>query len=244
MPIHTRIVAGILAVVCLLTALPLAAQAVPTSPPSASSLVAELSNAVEANGTFAAVLMGVVVIMAGVVIFLIMSVRVGLKPLLDANTNASNRAKDAQEAMIDMQERVLKWQEEQYRREAEVARTRQLQAEALERTVTLMANVETRGEAELARASAVQSINSHTDTIVQSLQQSVERACQDVQAIQDALQDKVSQTDLNNGLQPVLERLTTIVSNLDEIRRLLVPITPTGAEAAPADKTGQQRGDD
>lgn len=99
MPIHTRIVAGILAVVCLLTALPLAAQAVSTPPPSASSLVSELSNAVEANGAFAAVLMGVVVIMAGVVVFLIMSVRVGLKPLLEANANASNRAQDSQRAM-------------------------------------------------------------------------------------------------------------------------------------------------
>ncbi len=230
-------------VLCCCAVAPLEAQVPTTPPPTTSSLVSELSNAVEANGAFAAVLMGVVVIMAGVVVFLIMSVRVGLKPLLEANANASNRAQDSQRAMVDMQQRVLAWQEEQYRREEQVAQTRHLQANALERTAALMTEIETRNEATSGRSAAVGVINAHTTASVDGLKASIDEARKDVQAIQATLEAKASRTDLENGLKPILEHLAAITHSLDrnlEAIRVHLPETPSTLNPAPTDTSGKE----
>lgn len=202
---------------------------VPTPrPASTSTVIGELSSAVETNGALASVMVGAVVILALVVIFLIASVRVGLKPMLSANTDASQRASESQRAMIAMHENLLAWQREENLREDKSNETRRLQADSLRAAaeaqkdmVTIMKELETKHEAKLDRSALAREVNEHTSKAIKVVNDTLDQMSLEIGAVKTELQGTVSKTDLTDGMKPIVDKLNAITREIADIRNLL-----------------------
>lgn len=209
-----------------LIAAPVQAQQ-PNSTPSPSSVVSELSDAAQtlgAAGFVAAVLsLALIALIVGAGMFFWK----GLSPLLKTIESERQAREQAQANFTREVQRSTE-------RENAAAELRTQQADALERTAGILSELETKSEAQKRRDGAVKTINEHTSTQINPLKDAVDKVGQDVEAMQQTLEQKASKADLDNGLKPVLDELTTISKALDNIKALLISADETPASAPPS----------
>jgi uncharacterized protein YdaU (DUF1376 family) len=205
----------------------------PTPRPTTTTILTEVSDSVQTIGILNFV-------SAGIVILVLVVAYKGLAPLIKANSDANQRATEANKTTAEVQNKLIDFIEKQAREMEKINEIRRAQTEAMERTalaqeatVKHMNEIETRKEA-LERsntqvdtikshtsselAGAAETINKHTDESVGSLRQVVEDAVGGIGEIKEQLQATVKVDDLENILSPLLK---PIVDRLDEIANQL-----------------------
>lgn len=218
--------------VCFMVSPIRAQEATPTPRPSTTTVLTEISDAVQSIGIFNFVA-------AGVIILVVIVAWQGLKPLIQSNIDANRRAGEAQAAMIEAYKSMQRFQEEQSKERNDVNETRRLQAESLRQSaesqaqtteaqkeqIRIMKDIETRTEAQQSRTDAVGVVNEHTTTTINNLKttldtlaQQAQRASEGIETLKHDLTDKVDQKALDDALKPITDKLVTISSDLATVR--------------------------
>lgn len=196
-----------------------------TPRPTTTTILTEVSDTVQAIGIFNFVT-------AGIVVLLLFGAWKGLSPLIQANVEASKRATEAQNALVDF----MRGQSNERTR---IEETRQLQAEALqnaaraqEKTATLMEQMETRSQAERRSAEQVESmsramdmaaakVNTHISAEVGAVNTKLQQAVEAITEVRTDLEAKATKEDLSNGLSPLVDKIGRVTHEIGELKEMI-----------------------
>jgi len=111
-----------------------------------------------------------------------------------------------------------------------INQTRQMQSKSLEETakqqeatVRLMAEIETKNEAQAGRTQIISSINEHTSKNVDALNETLKIAVTELAQVKSELESNLKKSDLEDGIRLVLEKITQVANEVSELRTMLTP---------------------
>lgn len=214
----------ILVLICMVTFSVSAQEIEPTSTPrpTTTTILSEVSDAVDRMGIFNFVA-------AGLVVLVILVAWKGLQPLIQTGADATKRAADAQNAMLDMARQMMKWHDEQTNLQVKVEENRKSQTESLVKAAALMAEIETRNEAQQRTNLTIQQVNDHTTQAVAQVVNMVNQKLEVVESglaqVQDDLKASVTQKAFKDGIQPIVDRLNIISGQVTDIHNRLANLT-------------------
>lgn len=194
----------------LLCAAPVLSQATP--PTSGGSnpgdTVRAVSEAVQAIGALPVILLLVVLILAGIVVFFVVAaLRLG-NPLVSTVQKLIASRDDLQR--------------ENTEKEREAASFRARTAEAQERMVVILAEVETRTEAKNSRSEAVSTINQHVDTSVKPIKEAADKTLTTLSEVELRLNELATKSDLQEEIKPLRASIEQLREAIE--KQLLKPL--------------------
>lgn len=195
-------------------------------PPISNAIVRDVTEATQTLGILTVVILVVLAVMVGVVVFFVIAaLRLGL-PLVNTVTKLIS-SRDELQKSADEQERRA----DEYR--AKTAQSMQLAAEAQERTVAALTNLETKTEATQGRANAVTSLQAHFDESVKPIREAADKALNTISDVEKRLDTLATKLDLQAEIGPLRESIEGLRLTIE---RQLVHAPPAGP--LPAAKEG------
>jgi predicted DNA-binding protein YlxM (UPF0122 family) len=195
--------------VLLLTVSPVLAQApVPTpSPASGTSVVTELTNASQSFGVISVLLF---IIMMGLIGLVLLGAKYVLLPLITANTTQNQLLANTQalstQALLDG------------------AKSQRTIAETNERSLALMASLETHQQADTSRSEVLTDIKEHIDTSLKPIYQKLDEVVKSLEELRASL-----------ATQPVAKEIVNpMTEKLDDVLRQLQALQKASSEPASA----------
>lgn len=156
------------ALVLLTGIVPVYAQtATPNAPNIPSSVVRDVAEATQTLGVMTVVILVALAVLVGIVVFFIIGALRVSAPLLTTIQKLIASRDDLQRETDEKERR-----QDEYR--AQTAQSMKLAAEAQERTVNVLLNLETRKEAQDGRKTAVETITEHTDGALKPLAEQID----------------------------------------------------------------------
>lgn len=150
---------------------------------------------------------GFLLLMVVISLLSVWIVRGGLNPLWAILKREQERADRAEQS-----ETRMRTVSDERDKSANELRTRQ--AEALERTASILTGIETRQQAEAGRKGAVETINSHTTAALESAKSKLEQAATHIEQAAQTIEDVVTKEVLIEELRPMRAALQEIADSL------------------------------